>query len=337
MDLSTNYMGLTLRNPLVASAGPLSQTVTGVRELADAGVGAVVMYSLFEEQMRREAEQMTELEEAHEESFAEALSYFPNVPHAADNTAVTQYLRLVESAADSIDIPLIASLNASSMGGWVRNATRLVEAGAAGIELNIYLVPGDVTLTGPEVERRHIEILQAVRESVSVPVAVKMSPYFSSVGNMCVALDKAGANGLVLFNRFLQPDIDIDRLEVHSGVTLSSRDDARLPRTWIAILRGRVSASLAASSGVETPSDVVKYILAGADVVMTTSSLVRHGARHAEKLIEGLESWLRRKELSLDAARGMLAVPMDVDAAGYERAGYVSALEKAKSTYGSLR
>lgn len=336
MDLRTDYMGLSLRNPLVASAGPLSQTVAGVRELADAGVGAVVMYSLFEEQMRRDAERMVELELAHEDSFAEALSYFPNVP-SGDESAVTQYLRLVESAADSIDIPLIASLNASSLGGWVKNAHRLAEAGAAAIELNIYLVPGDVKLTGLEVERRHIEILKGVRESVAVPVAVKLSPYFSSVGNMCMALDHAGADALVLFNRFLQPDIDIDRLEVTSGVTLSSRDDARLPRTWIAILHGQVRASLAATSGVDTPSDVVKYILAGADIVMTTSALVRHGAQHAGKLLEGLEAWLVRKELSLDTARGMLAVPAKADPAGYARAGYVSALEKAKSTYGSLR
>lgn len=337
MDLSTNYMGLPLSNPLVASAGPLSQTVSGVRELADAGVGAVVMYSLFEEQMRRDAERMAELEIAHEDSFPEALSYFPNVPYAADDTAVTQYLKLVESAADAIDVPLIGSLNASSMGGWVANASRLADAGAAAIELNIYLVPGDVSVTGPEVERRHIEILQAVRESVSVPVAVKLSPYFSSVGNMCVALDHAGADGLVMFNRFLQPDIDVDRLEVNSGVTLSSRDDAKVPRTWIAVLHGQVEASLAASSGVETPSDVVKYILAGADVVMTTSALIRHGSQHAGRLLEGLESWLSRKELTLERARGMLAVPKGADPAGYARAGYVSALEKAKDTYGSLR
>ncbi len=337
MDLTTNYMGLRLGNPLVASAGPLSQTVAGVRELADAGVGAVVMYSLFEEQMRRDAERMAELEQAHEDSYPEALSYFPNVPYSSDDTAVTAYLRLVESAADSIEIPLIASLNGASLGGWVKNASRLADAGAAAIELNIYLVPGDITLTGPEVEHRHIEILQAVRESVSVPVAVKMSPYFSSVGNMCAALDHAGADALVLFNRFLQPDIDIDRMDVIPGVTLSSRDDARLPRTWLAVLHGKVRASLAASSGVETPSDVVKYLLAGADVVMTTSSLVRHGAQHAGKLLEGLESWLNRKELTLDRARGMLAVPASADPAGYARAGYVSALEKAKDTYGSLR
>lgn len=337
MDLSTNYMGLPLRNPLVASAGPLSQTAAGVRELADAGVGAVVMYSLFEEQMRREAERMAELEQAHEDSFAEALSYFPNVPTVTDGTAVTEYLRLVETAAASIDVPLIASLNASSLGAWVNNAHRMAEAGAAGIELNIYMVPGDVALTGPEVEQRHVEIVQAVRASVTVPVAVKLSPYFSSVGNMCVALDSAGADALVLFNRFLQPDIDIDRLEVTSGVTLSSRDDARLPRTWIAVLRGQVEASLAGTSGVETPSDVVKYLLAGADVVMTTSSLVRHGAQHARKLLEGLEAWLTRKEMTLSEARGILGVPRNTDPGGYARAGYVSALEKAKSTYGSLR
>lgn len=337
MDLTTNYMGLRLNNPLVASAGPLSQTVTGVRELADAGVGAVVMYSLFEEELRREAERITEIEQSHEDSFPEALSYFPNVPYASDDTAVTSYLRLVESAVDAIAVPLIASLNGASMGGWVKNASRLADAGASAIELNIYLVPGDTSLTGSAVEQRHIEILQAVRETVSVPVAVKLSPYFSSVGNMCVALDRAGADGLVLFNRFLQPDIDIDRLNVNPGVTLSSRDDARLPRTWMAVLHGKVRASLAGSSGVETPSDVVKYLLAGADVVMTTSSLVRHGAQHAGNLLEGLEAWLTRKELTLDRARGMLAVPTGADPGRYARAGYVSALQKAKNTYGSLR
>lgn len=337
MDLSTNYMGLNLRNPLVASAGPLSQTVDGVRELADAGVGAVVMYSLFEEQMRREAERMAELEVAHENSSPEALSYFPEVPGGSDATGVTQYLRLVESAANAIDVPLIGSLNASSLGGWVANANRLVGAGASAIELNIYLVPGDVTLSGAEVENRHIDILQCVRESVSVPVAVKISPHFSSVGNMCVALDRAGADALVLFNRFLQPDIDIHRMEVSPGVTLSSQNDARLPRTWIALLHGQVKASLAGSSGVETPSDVVKYILSGADVVMTTSSLLRHGAHHAGDLLEGLNAWLERKGLELDTARGMLAVPEDAEPMEYERRGYVAALARAQNTYGSLR
>ena len=185
-------------------------------------------------------------------------------------------------------------------------------------------------------EQRHLDILRAVKSEVSIPVAVKLSPYFSSVGAMCQRLDRAGADGLVLFNRFLQPDIDLDRLEVVSGVTLSSPVDARLPRTWIAVLRDHVEASLAASSGVDQPGDVVKHLLAGADVVCTTSALVRHGVEHATRLVEGLESWLDGRRLTLDQARGMLAVPGRTPADAYERAGYVAALEKAKTTYGSL-
>ncbi|WP_203569018.1 dihydroorotate dehydrogenase-like protein [Aestuariimicrobium ganziense] len=335
-DLTTNYLGLTLRNPVVASAGPLSQTVDGVKALADCGVGAVVMFSLFEEQIRREAERQAALEEMHEESYAEALSYFPSVP-TREFDGTDPYVRLVESAAKAIDVPLIASLNGSTLGGWTRTARRLQDAGAAAIELNIYFVAGDLSMTGAEVEQRHVDILSAVRESVDIPIAVKLSPYFSSVGNLCHQLDEAGADGLVLFNRFLQPEIDIDRVQVTSAVSLSSPVEARLPRTWIAVLHGKVKASLAATTGVETADDVIKYVLAGADVVMTTSSLVRHGAGHATGLITGLDRWLTAREISLDKARGLLAVPEDAPADAYERAGYVSALEKAKSTYGSLR
>lgn len=335
-DLTTTYLGLTLRNPVVASAGPLSQTVDGVRGLADAGVGAVVMYSLFEEQIRREAEEQAELEAAHEESYAEALSYFPNIPIVQADGA-DPYLRLVEAAAKAIDVPLIASLNGANLGSWTGMARRLQDAGAAAVELNIYYVAGDLSLTGPEVEQRHLDILAAVRQSLDIPVAVKLSPYFSSIGHLCQQLDRAGADGLVLFNRFLQPDIDVDRVTVSSGVTLSSPIEARLPRTWIAVLRGKVRASLAATTGVETAEDVVKYVLAGADVVMTTSALVRHGAGYATVLIDGLEAWLTGRGLDLDRARGLLSVPADAHADVYERAGYVAALEKAKSTYGSLR
>ena len=335
-DLTTQYLGLTLRNPVVASAGPLSQTVAGVRSLADGGVGAVVLYSLFEEQLRREAEAMAELEDMYEDSHAEALSYFPTVPRAAHD-ASHAYLTLVEQAAKAVDVPLIASLNGASLGGWTQTARRLEEAGAAAIELNIYFVPGDVMMSGHAVEERHLAILAAVKGAVGIPVAVKLSPYFSSVGNMAVRLDASGADGLVLFNRFLQPDIDLDRMTVESGVTLSSPVDARLPRTWISVLRGKVEASLAATTGVDTSDDVVKYILAGADVVMTTSSLIRRGPAYAQVLVDGLRQWLDAKGLSLAKARGLLAVPVDAAPDAYEREGYVSALEKAKSTYGSLR
>ena len=334
--LATTYLGLNLRNPLVASAGPLSQTVDGVKALADGGVGAVVMYSLFEEQVRHEAERDALLEELNSESFAEALSYFPSLDVHTEGLA-TKYLNLVEKSARAIDVPLIASLNGASLGGWVQFAGQLQDAGAAAIELNIYFVPGDITLAGPTVEERHVDIVRAVKAAVTIPVAVKLSPHFSSFGQLAVRLVDAGADGLVLFNRFLQPDIDIEQVLVVPGVELSSRSDSRVPRTWIAALRNKVDASLAATSGVEDASDVIRYLLAGADVVMTTSALVRHGPRYASTLLEGLRAWMMRKGFDSPAAmRGVLAVPADAEANAYQRAGYVAALEKAKTTYGSL-
>lgn len=332
-DLTTRYLGLDLRCPLVASAGPLQQSVDGIRSLADGGVGAVVLYSLFEEEVRRESSRLQELADLHAESYREAVSYFPDLP-SVEQGAIHRYLKLIEKGAAAIDVPLIASINGATRGGWVDTARQMQDAGASAIELNIYMVPGDISVSGPQIEDRHLEIALSVKQAVSIPIAVKLSPYFSSVGHVAAALDRARIDGLVLFNRFLQPDIDIERVTVVPGVTLSRPDDARLPRTWIATLRGRVSASLAATTGVETADDVIKYILAGADVVMTTSSLVRHGPGHARSLVDGLASWLDRKGLSLDAARGLLAVPTDVPADEYERAGYVAALERAKQVYG---
>ncbi len=340
MNLETSYLGLPLRNPLVASAGPLSQTVDGVKGLADGGVGAVVLYSLFEEQVRAQlaqAERDAQLEQEHAEAFAEATSYFPNLAAEPAETVALSYLTLVERAAAAIDVPLIASLNGSSMGSWVRFARQLEEAGAAALELNIYFVPGDTSLTGPEVEQRHVDIVAGVKQNVSIPVAVKLSPHFSSVGNLAVRLVEAGVDGLVLFNRFLQPEVDVERVQVVPGVELSSRAEGRLPRTWIAALRHRVPVSLAATSGVEDADDVVRYLLAGADVVMTTSALVRHGRDYSRVLLDGLLGWLQRKGFrSVGQARGLLAVPAEVDPNDYQRAGYVTALEQAKARYGSL-
>lgn len=335
-DLSTTYLGLSLRNPIVASAGPLSQTVDGVRSLAEGGVGAVVLYSLFEEQLRHEAARDILLEESNENFYAESLSFFPTVPdNGAGNSSA--YLNLLERSAAAVDVPVIASLNGSDLGGWVEFARRLEDAGAAAIELNIYLVAGDVATKGRDVEDKHVEILTAVKQEVGVPVAVKLSPYLSSFGELALRLDQAGADGLVLFNRFIQPEIDIETVTVESGLELSSPIEGRLPRTWIAALRGRVAASLAGTSGVETSADVVKYLLVGADVAMTTSALVRHGPGHALRLANGLDKWLERKGFaSVDAIRGMLAIPAGADATAYERAGYVSALEKAKQQYGAL-
>lgn len=336
IDLSTTYLGMNLRNPLVASASPLSQTPTGVRRLAAAGVGAVVLPSLFEEQLRHEQVQDLRLTEPYDDSFGEALSYFPSRAESPGGAA--HYLHLVERAAEVAGVPVVASLNGSTPGGWAAFATALQEAGAAAIELNVYLVPGDPHISGREVEESHLQILGLVREAVSIPVAVKLSPHFSSVGQMALELDDAGADGLVLFNRFLQPDIDVESFSVVPGVSLSHPEEARLPRTWIAVLRSRVRGSLAATTGVETADDVVKYLLAGADVVMTASSLLRHGAEHASTLLSGLEQWLARKGFtSVEAMRGLLAVPRGTDATAYERSAYVSGLDGARRTYGDLR
>jgi dihydroorotate dehydrogenase (fumarate) len=330
MKLSTAYMGLALRNPLVASASPLSQTVDGVRRLADAGVGAIVLYSLFEEQLRREAAENARLVDAGTESFAESLSYFPAA--VEDEAGPRRYLNLVERASAAVDVPVIASLNGITPGGWADYALAMQEAGAAAIELNVYYLPGDPSISGRDVEQRHVDVLSRVKDAVVVPVAVKLSPYFSSIGELALRLDEAGADALVLFNRFLQPDIDPDKLAVVSEIGLSSPREARLPRTWIALLRGRVRASLAATTGVETSADVAKYLLAGADVVMTASALLRHGPEHATVLLDGLSEWMAQKGFAaVDDVRGMLAVPSDADEAVYERAGYVSAMRKANT------
>src|ERR1022692_2231216 len=284
MDLSASYLGLALRNPLVASASPLSNTLDGVRRLAGAGVGAIVLYSLFEEQLRQEATRNARLADAGSESFAESLSYFPAAAAesgAAEEAGPRQYLSLLERAATAVEIPVIGSLNGVTPGGWTSYARAMQDAGAAAIELNIYFIPGDPRISGRDVEQRHIDILCRVKDAVTVPVAVKLSPHFSSTGEMVMRLDQAGADGLVLFNRFLQPDIDSETLAVVPAVNLSSPAEARLPRTGISILRQGVRAPLAATPGVEEASDVVKSLLAGADVVMTASALIRHGPQHA--------------------------------------------------------
>jgi dihydroorotate dehydrogenase (fumarate) len=328
MDLSTSYLGLALRNPLVASASPLSNTLDGVRRLAGAGVGAVVLYSLFEEQVRQEAERNARLADAGTDSFAESLSYFP--AEADADPGPRRYLSLLERAATAVDIPVIGSLNGVTTGGWTSYARQMQDAGAAAIELNIYYIPGDPYILGRDVEQRHVDILHQVKDAVSVPVAVKLGPYFSSTGEIALRLDEAGADGLVLFNRFLQPDIDPETLTMVPALDLSSPAEARLPRTWIANLHGQVRASLAATTGVDGPADVAAYLLAGADVVMTASALIRHGPEHAAVLLDGLAQWLGRKGYScVDDVRGLLAVPAGDDRAGYERAGYVRTMRAA--------
>jgi len=330
MDLSTNYMGLALRNPLVASASPLSYTLDGVRELEEAGVGAIVLFSLFEEQLREQAARNARLVDDPAESFPEAVTYFPEV--VEEDSGPHTYLSLLERAASSVDVPVIASLNGVSPEGWTDYARAMEDAGASAIELNIYYLPGAPEISGRDVEQRHIDVLARVKAAVSVPVAVKLSPYFSSTAEIALRLQEAGADGLVLFNRFLQPDVDSERIALAPSVALSGPSDGRLPRTWIALLRGRLSVALAATGGVEAPADVVNYLLVGADVVMTASSLLRHGPQQAGVLLDGLKAWMTRKGFEdLERVRGLLAVPHEADESAYERAGYVTAMRAANA------
>ena len=335
MDLSTGYLGLNLRNPLLASASPLCRTVDGVRRLADAGVGAVVLYSLFEEQLRREAEHNDRMAAQGSESYAESLSYFPST--VDDGRDGHRYLRLLERAAVAVDIPVLGSLNASTPGSWARYARLMQDAGAAAVEVNIYYLPGDTGVDGAAVEQRHLDVLAEVKSAATVPVAVKLSPYFSATADMAHRLDAAGADGLVLFNRFLQPDIDPETVTAVRAVMLSTPAEMRLPLTWIALLRGRVRASLAATTGVEEATDVIKYLLAGADVVQSASALLRHGPEYADVLLQGLRDWMNRKGYqNLGELRGLLAAPDAGDSAARERADYVWAVSKANSgAYGT--
>ncbi|WP_300610176.1 dihydroorotate dehydrogenase-like protein [Trebonia sp.] len=331
MDLTTRYLGLELRNPLVASASNLSNTVDGVRRLADAGFGAVVLYSLFEEQLRGKAMRNAARSGTGTERFAGSLSYSPEA--AGQDNDARRYLDLVERAAAAVDIPVIASLNGVTPGEWTDYATALEQAGAAAIELNVYDLPGNPLFPGRDIELRHVEILTTVKAAATVPVAVKMSPYYSCIGEMALRLDHVGADGLVLFHRFIQPDIDPETLTVTVSHGLSSPVEARLPRAWIALLAGRVRASLAATTGVDGPADVAAYLLAGADVVMTASALLRHGVAHAGVLLDGLSSWMTRKGFtSVAEVRGLLSVPADTDQEAYERASYVTALRAANLT-----
>jgi dihydroorotate dehydrogenase (fumarate) len=329
MDLATTYMGLELRNPLVASPSPLSYTLEGAQRLVDGGVGAIVLYSLFEEQLHEQAARTAALVDDPAESFSEALGYLPSI--AAEHAGPRPYLNLLERAATTVDVPVIASLNGVTPTGWTEFARAMQEAGAAAIELNIYHLPADPHGSAREVEQRHVDILEHVKEAVSVPVAVKMSPFFSSTAEMALRLDDAGADALVLFNRLLQPQIDVHELALSPSVTLSTAAEARLPQAWIALLRGRVRAALAGTGGVESSDDIARYLLAGADVVMSTSALLRHGPEYAGTLLDGLCSWMAGKRFdSVGELRGMLAVPAG-DETTYERSAYVRTVRAANA------
>jgi dihydroorotate dehydrogenase (fumarate) len=325
-------MGLELRNPLIASASPLNGDIGTLRALEDHGAGAVVLPSIFEEQIlaeRHEIEQRTEIPAT---GFAEAQTYFP--ASIGYDFGPERYLDIVRRAKAAIAIPVIASLNCVTHAGWVDYGRGLQEAGADAIELNIYLIPANLAMTGREVEQHYLDIVAAVKASVSIPVAVKIGPYFSATGAMARALAERGANALVLFNRFYQPDIDIATLRLSMDLELSTPAEMRLPLLWIAILYGRVPASLAASTGVESADDVLKFLLAGADTVMTASSLLRHGVGHMRNLVDGLSALLAAREIeSLDEIRGRMSQRSVKDPTAFERANYVQLLQGYRAQY----
>jgi len=332
MDLRTTYMGMELKHPIVASASPLAGTVANIKRLEDAGASAVVMFSLFEEQLKHESAALEYLMTAHTESFAESLNYFPEV----DDYTVgpDSYLDILRRASEAVDIPLIGSLNGITKAGWIEYAQLMQQAGAKGIELNIYYIPADLTTSGREVEERYIEIVKAVKAAVTVPVAVKLNPFFSAIGSMIRALDDAGADALVLFNRFYQPDFDLDKLEVAPNLNLSSPDEIRLPLLWIAVLYGKLRASLGATRGVHTPTEVVKYLMAGADVVMTTSALLKNGVDYMTTLRDGLQAWMEMHNYSSVAQmKGSMSQHNVADPTAFERANYIKTLESYKGDY----
>jgi dihydroorotate dehydrogenase (fumarate) len=326
MDLATKYMGLNLRNPLVASASPVNADLHNIRALEDAGAGAVVLPSIFAEQIEVEERRYEATTGTGALSSPEASSYFPKLD--TYNIASDRYLDLVLRAKEAVSIPIIASLNAASEESWIEYAKQLQDAGANALELNVFLLPTDIRMTGRDIEQRYFDIVRAVKSRVTIPVAVKVGPYFSSPGHMAVALASAGADALVLFNRFYQPDIDVVRLKFSNDLDLSRPAEMRLPLLWIAVLHGRIEASLAATTGVHTSDDVVKYLLAGADVVMTTSALLEHGVGYMRTLVDGLTEWLENRDMeAVSRIRGLLSRGKVGNPEDYERANYIKILQ----------
>ena len=329
MDLSTTYMGLELKNPIVPSASPLSRDLGSIKAMEDAGASAIVMYSLFEEQIIHEQRELEYLLTQGAESYQEAMSYFPEVHEF--NAGPEQYLELIRKAREATDIPIIGSLNGVSEGGWLDYATLIEQAGASALELNIYYVATDPNYAAVDIERMHINDLKRVKETVNIPVAMKLSPYFSSFANFAREMDNAGADALVLFNRFYQPDFDLEQLEVVPTVNLSTSQEGRLPLRWIAILHGKIKASLAATTGVHSASDAIKMLLAGADVAMMCSALLHHGPKHITIVLRELEDWLEERGYeSVERMKGSLSQQHVSEPAAFERANYMKALNSWK-------
>ena len=334
MNLSTRYLGMVLRTPLVPSASPLSDSLDNVKRMEDAGAAAIVFHSRFEEHIHSENQELHHHLTHGTESYAEALTYFPQMDEIKVGPEV--YLDEIAAAKEAVSIPIIASLNGSTFGGWTDYAKRIEQAGADALELNIYWIPTDPDMAAIEVEARYLEIVKHVRSVVSIPVAVKVSPFFSSFVHMARELVKAGARGLVLFNRFYQPDFDLEALEIAPNILLSTPMAMRLPLQWIAILRGRIDADLAATSGIHRATDVIKMVMAGADVTMLCSVLLRRGVDHLRTIEREVEEWLEAHEYdSLHQLKGSMSQERCPDPGAFERAQYVRGIASLRGTIGS--
>ncbi len=328
-DLSTQYMGLALRSPIIVSACPLSEEVSNIVQMEDAGAGAVVLFSLFEEQIRREQERLASIQMATTNVFAEGLDYFPLADEYA--VGVEEYLELIRQAKERVDIPIIASLNGVTPEGWIDYARLMEEAGADALEINVFYIAADVEMGGRVVEERYVDIVEMVRSAVQIPIAVKLNPYFSAMGSVARDLADAGANGLVLFNRFYQPDFDINALRVLHNLQFSESNEIRLPLLWISVLYTRVRAALAATTGVQSANEVIKYLLAGADVAMTASALYKHGIPYLKTMNQELRTWMNAMQFkSVEAFRGVLSQRNVHDPSAFERANYIKILEGVK-------
>jgi dihydroorotate dehydrogenase (fumarate) len=325
VDLTTTYLGLKLKNPLVASPSPLSEKVDNVKRMEQAGISAVVMYSLFEEQIIHESLELDYFLNRGTESFAEALTYFPDIGRYS--LAPDKYIETLEKTKLAVNIPVMGSLNGVSTGGWIEYAHKIQEAGADALELNLYYLPTDVNLTSSQIEDNYLTLVSNIRAKVKTPLAVKLVPFFTALPNFATHLVQAGANGLVLFNRFYQPDMDLENLEVVPNLVLSNSDDLRLPLRWIAILYGKVKADLALTSGVHTPEDAIKAIMAGANVAMSTSALLKRGTQAIQQILTGMEEWMIAHEYeSVKQMHGSMSQGAVTDPAAFERANYMKVL-----------
>jgi dihydroorotate dehydrogenase (fumarate) len=325
VDLTTTYLGLKLKNPLVASPSPLSEKVENVKRMEEAGVAAVVMYSLFEEQIIHESLELDYFLTRGTESFAEALTYFPNI--GKFTLAPEKYVETLKKTKLAVNIPVLGSLNGVSSGGWIEYGRKIQDAGADALELNLYYLPVDLALTSSQLEDNYLKLVSDVRAGISIPLAVKLAPFFTALPNFAKRLVEAGADGLVLFNRFYQPDLDLENLEVVPNLVLSNSDELRLPLRWIAILYGKVKADLALTSGVHTPEDAIKAIMAGANVAMSTSALLKRGSNAIQYILTGMEEWLVAHDYeSIKQMRGSMSQGAVAEPAAFERANYMKVL-----------